>query len=363
MSLIDISRWQKFSIGNLFEILNGKGITKNELFEHPGTLPAIQSGEENNGCIGLIDENYCIEKSYCICKEPCLTVARSGSSGHITYQENGCVCGDSAKILKPRHQLSRNQFLFMRTILMVNKQKYHYNDKVSEKKYASDVIFLPVDEKGNPDWDYMEDYIGRLQSSIHDLLKQLHNINHSDKIKIDTRKYKRFHLYDEDLFTIDRGTKLDRIRMSDTNPTINFVGRANANNGITAYIDEIEGLIPYPAGYLTVSLGGEYLGSCFVQEKPFYTSQNVDVLIPRHDMSKYAKQYIATMIFKEGQLHYKAFIDELNRHMKTDFTIPLPVDEQGKIAWDYMDSYMRNIEKICQKNIAVLKGTATVPDI
>ena len=355
MSLINIDQWQEFSIGSLFEIINGKGITKHELYEHPGTLPAIQSGEENNGCIGMIDEKYCIEKGYCVCKEACLTVARSGSSGHITYQENGCVCGDSAKILKPRIKLSQNQFLFMLTVLMVNKRKYHYNDKVSEKKYSLDTVFLPVDENGNPDWDYMEHYINHLKSPVYALLEQLQNINQSGNHKIDIRNYKRFHLYDDDLFEINRGTKLDRVKMSDTNPTINFVGRANANNGVTAFIDEIEGLIPYPAGYLTVSLGGEYLGSCFVQEKPFYTSQNVDVLIPRHDMSKYAKLYIAALIFKEGQLHYKAFVDELNRHMKTDFSIPLPVDENGRIAWDYMDSYMRGIETLCQENIYTLQ--------
>lgn len=91
-------------------------------------------------------------------------------------------------------------------------------------------IFLPADAKGNPDWVYMED------------------------------SYKRFHLYDDDLFTIDRGTKLDKIRMSNMKPSVNFVGRVNANNGVTAYIDKIEGIIPYPAGYLTVSLGGEYPG-------------------------------------------------------------------------------------------------------
>ncbi|MBD5458303.1 MAG: methyltransferase, partial [Lachnospiraceae bacterium] len=288
MSLIDITEWQEFSIGSLFDIINGKGITKNELYEHSGTIPAIQSGEENNGCIGFIDENYCIEKGYHICKEACLTVARSGSSGHITYQENGCVCGDSAKILKPKMKLSRKQFLFMRTVLMVNKQKYHYNDKVNEKRYASDIIFLPVDAKGNPDWNYMENYIDKLELSVCNLLEQLQNISKSKKEKINVQKYKRFHLYDDDLFTINCGTKLDKIRMSNMNPSINFVGRANANNGVTAFIDKIEGLPPYPAGYLTVSLGGEYLGSCFVQEKPFYTSQNVDVLIPKHDMSKYS---------------------------------------------------------------------------
>ena len=62
-------------------------------------------------------------------------------------------------------------------------------------------------------------------------------------------------------------------------------------------------------------------------------------------MSYYSKKYIATMIFKEGRLHYKAFIDELNRHMKTDFTILLPVDENSNIDWDYMEQYMKGAER------------------
>ena len=60
------------------------------------------------------------------------------------------------------------------------------------------------------------------------------------------------------------------------------------------------------------------------------------------------------MVFKEGRLRYKAFIDELNRHMKTDFSIPLPVDKDGKIDWEYMDKYMRNIEARCSSKLTAL---------
>lgn len=141
--------------------------------------------------------------------------------------------------------------------------------------------------------------------------------------------------------------------MTNNNPEINFVGRANANNGVTDFIDRIEGLKPFDAGNMTVSLGGEYLGSCFVQDKPFYTSQNVNVLIPRWDMTYYCKQYIASMIFKEGRLHYKAFVDELNRHMKTDFTIPLPVDSNGDINWNYMEEYMKKMEEMAKEKIRI----------
>jgi len=114
---------------------------------------------------------------------------------------------------------------------------------------------------------------------------------------------------------------------------------------VTTCVDEIEGCKPYKAGNLTLALGGAYLGSCFVQDKDFYTSQNVVVLIPKFDMSFNVKQFICSMIFREGQTHYKAFIDELNRHIKTDFTIKLPVDRNENIDYEYIEKYMNTINK------------------
>ena len=51
------------------------------------------------------------------------------------------------------------------------------------------------------------------------------------------------------------------------------------------------------------------------------------------------------MIFREGRLHYKAFVDELNRHMKRDFSILLPVTKDNTPDWDYMETYMRGVEQ------------------
>ena len=148
--------------------------------------------------------------------------------------------------------------------------------------------------------------------------------------------------------------------MTNCKPSINFVGRANANNGVTDFIDEIDGVRPYDAGLLTISLGGEYLGSCFVQDKPFYTSQNVNVLIPRHWMSYYVKKFIATVIFREGRLHYKAFTDELNRHMKRDFAILLPSCLDGTPDFAYMDSVMREKEECAKRYLNTFIGELEV---
>ena len=175
--------------------------------------------------------------------------------------------------------------------------------------------------------------------------KSLENLRKADDTKhlIDVSGWKRFHLYDACMFGIDMGTKMDKAKMKELHPSVNFVGRANANNGITMCVDKIDDIEPYPSGYMTLSLGGEYLGSCFIQPKSFYTSQNVIVLIPNDNMTDNVKRFIATMIFKESRSKYKAFVDELNRHIKTDFSILLPITSTGEPDWQYMEDYMRRI--------------------
>ena len=202
-------------------------------------------------------------------------------------------------------------------------------------------IKLPVDINGNPNFAYMEKYMQNLESAVSSSLTALRSAKSSKTCeKVDIASWKDFHLYD--IFNIDSGTKLDKAKMDTTSDEICFVGRSGVNNGITQKVKCIEGLTPYNAGNLTLSLGGAYLGSCFVQEEPFYTSQNVIVLIPKANIGFYAKQFIATAIFKESQNNYKAFIKELNAFVKTTFSIKLPVKENDEIDYDFMEKFMLN---------------------
>lgn len=142
--------------------------------------------------------------------------------------------------------------------------------------------------------------------------------------KIDTSDWKEFKL--SDMFNIDMGNKFDKNKVIRTDGDyINFIGRTGSNNGINATCGIYHNTKPFPAGLLTLSLGGT-VGACFVQQQQFYTSQNVCVLIPIHNMNMNQKLFIASCIFKESQLNYSAFIKELNKHVKHDFTFKLPVD-------------------------------------
>ena len=177
---LNLKAWKPFYIGRLFTMLNGKGITQEEIADNAGEFIAVQSGEENNGVMGKIDLNYCKKMKYTYSEKPCLTVARSGSAGFVSYQNYGCVVGDSAKILLlPDEVATTEHYLFLQTMLTANRFKYTYGRKVTEDKYLNDVIDLPIQHNANgsvftdssckysdegfvPDWEFMENYIKSL---------------------------------------------------------------------------------------------------------------------------------------------------------------------------------------------------------
>lgn len=84
-----------------------------------------------------------------------------------------------------------------------------------------------------------------------------------------------------DLFVLHQGNgfELYNMNVSDTSD-INFVSRTAQNNGVVAKVSKDESKEPFPAGYITVALGGSVLSS-FVQTSPFYTAYHIMVLEPK----------------------------------------------------------------------------------
>lgn len=343
MSKLNIDNWKTFSISEIFQTeQSGKniqvptGAMVSKRFLKDGSTPRVTVSNFNNGITGFYsdidDKNYRIYENF-------ISVSFLGT---VFYQKNKASLDMKVHCLKPiSHELNLYIATFIVNVVRKAISNFAYQDQLSSTVLPLLTIKLPARD-GKPDWEYMESYMKNIMQESEQNISKLKSID-INKNKIDINNWKKFHLYDKDLFIIDMGTKLDKSKMTVDNPSVNFVGRANTNNGITVSVDKIFGLKPYQAGNMTLSLGGEYLGSCFVQPKEFYTSQNVVVLIPQWDMPNEVKNFISTMIFKESRTHYKAFVNELNRHIKTDFSFYLPVDLNNKPDWEYMENYMKSI--------------------
>ena len=176
-------------------------------------------------------------------------------------------------------------------------------------------------------------------------------------MELNVQTWKEFNLLN--LCKIDMGNKFDNDKMTHENPYINFVSRTGNNNGVSDVVDRIKGVEPYPANSISVALGGS-IGSCFLQTKPFYTGQNISVLLFDDAVSNQVKLFITTMFMNECKYKYVAFGRELNVHIRNDFTFYLPIqynydgtpiiDEkktysnEGYIPdWEFMERYIKSL--------------------
>lgn len=344
MKKVNTTYWKIFRVGELFDIIGGKGITKNEIFEHKGALPAIQSGEENFGCIGYIDKDYCLNKKYSISKGECLTVARSGSSGYVGYQASQCVVGDSAKILEPKFEANTLRLLFLRSALMVNKAKYAYTDKVTNENYAKDIIKLPATSDGSPDWQYMEEYMRRIEQKTKTAISAFVSSKYASR-KIDTAYWKEFRI--GQLFDVIKGKRLTKANMLTGN--INYIGATAFQNGVSAKIGNTEHI--HPAGTITVCYNGS-IGQTFYQEEPFWATDDVNVLYPKFKMTRHIAFFMCPIIYK-ASLNY-AYVDKWTAEKMRLSKILLPATPAGEPDWKYMEMYMRGVEAITKEKISLL---------
>ena len=98
------------------------------------------------------------------------------------------------------------------------------------------------------------------------------------------------------IFDIKYGNQFDLNKMEFDVDGINFVSRTSQNLGIVAKVTRYKDVDPYSAGKITVTLGGTYLLSAFVQLEDFYTAQNIKILTPLRPMNEAEKIYYCIAI-------------------------------------------------------------------
>ncbi|MCL5949039.1 MAG: restriction endonuclease subunit S [Candidatus Bathyarchaeota archaeon] len=118
------------------------------------------------------------------------------------------------------------------------------------------------------------------------------------------------------IFTVKLGNKFDANKMDFAETgDINFISRDSKNNGCVGTVKKYNDIEPYNEGLITVSLGGSFLLSSFVQPKKFYTAQNVAVLTPLRPMNFGEKIFYCKCI-SMNRFKYSAFGREANKTLK-----------------------------------------------
>lgn len=155
---LDKVKWDSFSIPELFEIKKGERLTKENRIE--GKTPLITATSENNGVVEFIDfENFKKTKKYF---ENEITV---DMFFNVFFHQYKYFSDDNVHTLIPKFENNKYISLFLVTVLHKLQKKYNYGRQVRITRLKKELISLPVKKKGDPDWNFIEDYTKSLNYS------------------------------------------------------------------------------------------------------------------------------------------------------------------------------------------------------
>lgn len=143
-----------------------------------------------------------------------------------------------------------------------------------------------------------------------------------------------------DLFHVSAGNKFDMNKMVIDATGVPFISRTSQNNGTAARVAKND-TSPFPAGVITVALGGSVLSS-FLQPEPFYTGQNVAVLTSRDTMESTELLYYCAAIYSNAY-RFNACGREANRFLRA---LEIPARDEVPM-WVHNPSLLK-IEKLSE---------------
>jgi hypothetical protein len=168
---IDSHKWKEFKIDDLFhnKFVKPEVWHTRELVEDETGIPYVVRTKFNNGI------KYNVLKTEKMTPSPAGTISFGAENATFFYQEKEYVSGRDIYYIDTTN-LPKNTCLFLVACLQKITDKYSYNYGMFPDLVKEEVIKLPTDNNGNPDWNYMDNYIIQTKERAKTRLSNLENL-------------------------------------------------------------------------------------------------------------------------------------------------------------------------------------------
>ena len=347
-----------------------------------GDTPRISVTSMNNGIIGYYKDvdskNY---RTY----ENCISVSFLGTVFYHPYKASFDM---KVHCLKPiDHELRRGEALYLISCIQKLVQNNTYGNQTSSTDLPYIKVYLPVNDNGEPDFDYMQERIEELEQERIEELEQylvatgLNDYELTDE-DIETLSLSGFGHYKErdsedavkvckefkisDLFELQKvSNKLAKEDLSDEYEYPAY-SSDTGNNGIIGYTNNPEFICDNETPvYITF---GDHTRTLNIARKSFSVLDNVKVLIPCYDNDEVLLHLTSEWQKQIPNLGYA-------RHWKVAkdcvLSLPIQTDTEGNPIidtefkyhpdgyipdWDFMEKYIKAIEKIVIADVVQYKN-------
>lgn len=342
MKKIDTKEWTQFFIGQLFDVVKGKRLTKSQML--PGNTRFIGASSVNNGCTSLIGNHDNIHPANT------LTVCYNGSVGATFYQDEPFIASDDVNVLYPKFPLTRNIGLFLVPLIEFIGRQYSFVNKWVQEDMVNAPILLPVNSTGEPDWNYMDSFMCEVVNESSRILDSCRNVSFdANPVTIDG--WVGFRI--DDLFKVVKGSRLKRADMIEG--TTPFIGACITNNGISNRVGNVEHV--HQGNLITVAYDGAVAtGKAFYQPSDFWASDSVAVLYPRFDLNQDIALFLIPLIEKAGEKYH--YDEKWTKPEMEQSVIYIPVTDDGTPDWEYMETYIQDLLAETDTRLADLQNVA-----
>ena len=158
--MINTIEWKEFKLNDYFDISAGHYYYPDEYVE--GNTPYISASNANNGVAQYIDLQPDFEGN-------CIVTGKVGCTAF--YQPEPFCATSDVNVFKPKFEMSSLVGLFITSIINFNENyKWDYGRQCRVGNSKKIVVKLPATPSGDPDWQYMEEFMGGVaQSTVNNI--------------------------------------------------------------------------------------------------------------------------------------------------------------------------------------------------
>lgn len=342
----------KVKLGQLFYSQNGDTDIKQKDINNKGEY-VCSSGDGNFGIIGKSDIPAKLINANSITVD---------MFGNVHYRDFNYKLVTHARIFTLEGNYSKNVMLYFTSCLKRLKLIYSFDNMCSWKKIKEHEICLPSSDGVTPDFDYMDNYIKKLEKQyILNLQKQN---NEELNLYLEASDLNDITISDDDLQFINKNVEYKSFSVGDLfyiktgrDVIINtlydgehpLISHQCNNNGITKRIAELNNRNRFNfMDTIPLADRGVFHASC--QNEDFYIGTRVKALTFKDGEKTENQRLFIVGAINKLQILFSDYLTNATDKLP-NLEIYLPITPEGNPNYDYMDKYIRIIKKIVIKNI------------
>lgn len=335
---LNIVKWGEFTITNILgDSINSKAWHSKDLefsnFDNNIGIPYITRTSLNNGLYGLVVPN----PKYIL--NPANSISLGAENAQYFLQPFRFITGNKMYYYH-RDNLSLEALKFIVVCLnkSLNGVGFGFGLGLTGTRSDSRKLMLPITNTGEPDYEFMEEYIKEREAKLKEQYKNHVKARVAELTKEINPAQKWDDFFISDIFTsIQRGKRLTKVKQ--TIGKIPYVSSTSLNNGVDNFIGNDTGVRIFQ-DCLSLANSGS-VGSCFYEPFKFVASDHVTHL--KNNYSKYTYLFLACLLNRLSEKYN--FNREINDDRISREKILLPVTPKGEPDYTYMENYMKYLEQ------------------